>query len=75
MGIKTSDAAVALTVTAAGSFLGLLLAILLSELVGTGHTKRLFAVSVLFATAAVAWVVWSLLGYDAVASPAARCVL
>jgi hypothetical protein len=58
---------VALGVAAAGSFLGPLLAILLSEVAGVRLTRRLLMASVLVATAAAAWVVWSLMGYDAVA--------
>jgi len=66
---KTSDAAVVLGVAAAGLFFGLLLASLLSEVAGVRRTKRLLTVSVLVSTAAIAWAVWSLLGYDAVAGP------
>jgi hypothetical protein len=58
---------VALGVTAAGLFLGLLLTMLLSEVAGVRRTKRLLMVLVLVATATATWVVWSLMGYNAVA--------
>ena len=63
----TSDASVALTIVAGGLFLGLLTATVFSGLTGARPTRRLVVGCVVVATAAVFFLFWSILGYDAVA--------
>jgi hypothetical protein len=67
MSTVTSDAAVALIVVAGGVFLGLAAATVLGEITGARPTRRMLVSCVLVAAAAVAFVIWSILGYNAVA--------